>query len=93
MLTKFQVEHCSDVKVFRAQNHRSGHAQAFPPGNRNLKEVSHPLQGSRAQKEQLTQKSTYAWIRSLRMILSKVRSSKRKHGPAAQKSKGDRTDN
>ena len=56
MITKFQIEpwdHSSNVKVFWASNHLSGHAQTFPPGYRNLQEHSHLLLGSGAQREHL----------------------------------------
>ena len=58
MITKFQIERCDqnyNVKVFRPENHISGHTQTFPPGYRNIQDCPHRLQGSRAQKEQLKQ--------------------------------------
>ena len=54
-------------------NQLSGHAQTFPPGYRNIQEISQHLQGSSAQEEQ--QKKTMlgfaAYATSCRSILSK----------------------
>ena len=43
----------SNVKLLWPSNHLSGHAHTFPPGYRNLQEMSHRLRDSRTQKEQL----------------------------------------
>ena len=48
MIAKFQIEHWdqkSNVKLYRLQDHISRHAQTFPPGYRNLQDLSHRLRG------------------------------------------------
>ena len=52
-IAQFQIEHRDqqyNAKVFRPQNHLSGHAQTFPPGYRSIKEKSFRLQGAQSSK-------------------------------------------
>ena len=66
MITMIQIEHWDqkvNVNVFRPQNHLSGHAQTFPPGYRNLQQISHRLRGPTAPKR-ATWKTKDGWTRS-----------------------------
>ena len=54
----------SNVEVLRPQIHLSGHAQEFPPGDRNIQSCSYCsycLRGCRVQKEQLFNPSLAVW--------------------------------
>ena len=75
MITKFTTEHWdqqSNAKVYRPWESGSRHAQAFPPSDRSLGDLSYRLRGSRAQGSNL--KKNNAWIRCLRMIFWKCSS-------------------
>ena len=64
MITKFRVEYWdqnSNVKVHRPRKDVSGHVQTFPPGDRNLQDISYRLRGSRAPKQNMLGFAAYAF--------------------------------